>query len=102
MKSKYTEAKIGTNIYGIIQMLKRPEGVSTQELIDIGLIKHLNIGPIFNDSLPDQHGYDIRQFPSPENRRNRAVRGPKGYVYKIVGRHNWDGTYVDYIAEDLA
>jgi hypothetical protein len=84
----------GSLMRRMLKMMLRPEGATTFELIEVGLrnalIHH------YTEVLRNEKGWDVRLFPCPRYRR----RSPKGYVYKIVGKMRWDGSYRSLITKD--
>jgi len=92
-KSSYGNPLKGTKRYKIIQLMLRPEGTNSKELIEVGLLKSSHdLYTIMND-LRDFFGFDIKIIS-----QKRSNFGPKPInQVAIVGRESWDGKYQSWI-----
>jgi hypothetical protein len=91
----------GTKSRQLLLMLLRPQGATTWELVQAGLLTRNRSMGQWLIQLEDQKGYDIRSFPLHERTLERV--GPVGMtskrpplVYKLLGRWTWDRRFRPY------
>lgn len=80
----------GTKLRQIIILALRKEGVTSHELGLLLDCSNTVIGS-YIDQIRDMKGWDIRAFPAPPERRHS--RHGRCYLYRIVGKFFWDGSY---------
>lgn len=91
-----TPAK-GTKTRELILRMLREEGLTSAEALNAGLIRHNSSLTGIIARLEYECGFDIRVIGSQRIER----RGRNMYVYRIVGRHRWNGPYRSF-TETLA
>jgi hypothetical protein len=79
----------------MLKMLLRPEGATVDELVEAGIGRRQVARYII--VLTDEKGWDIRGFPRPELRREGVAKRKHLYVYKVVGKMRWNGTYRSFV-----
>ena len=95
MKNENTNPKKGTQIYEVIQLLKRVQGATVFEIKSYLQIK--DGGDLNLPYLRDMCGYDIRRFCGMGVGRTNK----KCSVFRIVGRWEWNGDYESYVGPTI-
>lgn len=82
----------GTRARQIILLALRPQGLSVAEAIQRKLIHDPNQLLTLLMRLECDSGFDIRRFG------HRRTKDMTALIYRVVGRHRWNGTYRPFMS----
>jgi hypothetical protein len=94
VRCKFTSPKKGTKAREIINLMLRPCGLSSSEAAKKKLIKNTNGLTAIISRFEYESGFDIRVIGK---KSSSHKRGAKEKIYRIVGRHRWNGKYFSLV-----
>lgn len=95
-KSKYGTPRKGTKRRKLVLLLLRKQGLTTEQAYEIGM-KREDLGGALA-ALRDDCGFDIQVIGTRPGRvGTRGFATKHLYVYRIIGRYRWSGSYRSFL-----
>lgn len=92
-RDRFVSPRKGTKVRALINLLLKPQGMTTFEAVQAGLVKESTSISGVLARLEYECGFDIRVVGASP----RVLKGRRAYIYRIVGRHRWNGQYRSFV-----